>query len=93
MGESPALAENLVIPSLTHTPPGKTPGIIDVQYLQNVVFSIENSSNGQNHSLSDSHHQITRQKPPYPHNNISHLSHQEDSPYPVMLFEKPWLPT
>ena len=30
--------------------------LIDVQYLQNVVFSFENSSNGQNHSSSVSNH-------------------------------------
>ena len=29
--------------------------LTDVQYLQNVVFSIEMGSNGQNHSSSDSH--------------------------------------
>ena len=28
----------------------------DVQYLQNVAFSFEKGSNGQNHSSSDSHH-------------------------------------
>ena len=30
--------------------------LIDVQYLQNVVFSFEKGLNVQNHSLSDSHH-------------------------------------
>ena len=29
--------------------------LTDVQYLQNVVFSIEMGSNGQNHSSSDPH--------------------------------------
>ena len=33
--------------------------LIDVQYIQNVVFSFEKASNGQNHSSSDSHHPIT----------------------------------
>ena len=33
--------------------------LIDVQYIQNVVFSFQRCSNGQNHSLSDSHHPIT----------------------------------
>ena len=33
--------------------------LIDVQYIQNVVFSFEKSSNGQNHSSSDSHHPTT----------------------------------
>ena len=32
--------------------------LIDVQYLQNVVFSFEKGSNGQNHSSSGSHHHI-----------------------------------
>ena len=31
--------------------------LIDVQYLQNVVFSLEKSLNGQNHHSSDSYHQ------------------------------------
>ena len=30
--------------------------LINVQYLKNFVFSIEEGSNGQNHSLSDFHH-------------------------------------
>ena len=30
----------------------------DVQYIQNVVFSFEKGSMGQNHSSSDSHHAI-----------------------------------
>ena len=34
--------------------------LIDVQYLQNVVFGIEKGSNGQNHFLSDSHHLIKK---------------------------------
>ena len=29
--------------------------LVDVQYLQNGVFSFEKGWNGQNHSLSDSH--------------------------------------
>ena len=37
--------------------PGHTNfGVTDVQYLQNGVFSIENSLNGQNHFLTDFHH-------------------------------------
>ena len=32
---------------------------IDVQYIENVVFSFEKGSNGQYHSLSDSHYPIT----------------------------------
>ena len=33
--------------------------LINVQYLQKVVFSFEKGSNAQNHSLSDSQHLIT----------------------------------
>ena len=32
--------------------------LIDVQYLQKVVFSLEKGSIGQNHSFSGSHHSI-----------------------------------
>ena len=41
---------------------------IDVQYLQNVVFSFEKCSNGQNHSLSDSHLPIKKSHPPHQQN-------------------------
>ena len=34
--------------------------LIILQYLQNVVFSFEKDSSGQNHSLSDSHHSIEK---------------------------------
>ena len=34
--------------------------LINVQYLQNVVFSFEGGSNGQNHSSSGSHHLIKK---------------------------------
>ena len=34
--------------------------LIDVQCLQNVVFSFEKGSNGQNHSLSDSYQLIKK---------------------------------
>ena len=34
--------------------------LIDVQYLQNVVFSIKNGSNFSNHSSSDSPHPIKK---------------------------------
>ena len=37
--------------------------LIDVQYLQNLVFSFEKGSNVQNHSLSDSHHSIKKFPP------------------------------
>ena len=38
-------------------------GFIDVQYLQNGIFSIENSLNGQNHFLADFHHPIKKSLP------------------------------
>ena len=34
--------------------------LINVQYLQNVVFSFEKGSNGQSHTLSDSYHLIQK---------------------------------
>ena len=36
--------------------------LIDGQYLHYVGFSFENGSNGQNDSLSDSHHSIENKK-------------------------------
>ena len=51
--------------------------LIDVQYVQNVVFSFEKSSNGQNHSLSDSDHptkKFTPQNLPLPQMGRSPLS-------------------
>ena len=50
--------------------------LIDVQYLQNVVFSFENSSNDQNHSSSDSNHRIENFLP-------------AKFPHPLILFWKP----
>ena len=52
--------------------------LLNVQYLQNAVYSFEKGSNRQNHSLSDSHHLI--EKSP---GQISH------SPNPL-AFRKPW---
>ena len=44
--------------------PGHTNfGVTDVQYLQNGVFSIENSLNGQKHSLKDFHHPMKKSLP------------------------------
>ena len=43
--------------------------LIDDQYVQNVVLSFEKSSNGQNDSLSDSHHstkKFPQQNFPFP---------------------------
>ena len=37
--------------------------LIDVQYLQKLVFSFEKGSNVQNHSVSDSHHSIKKFPP------------------------------
>ena len=56
--------------------------LIDVQYLQNVVFSIEKSLNGQSHPSSDSHHQIK--------NTISKIFNSPTGipPYPLMLLRK-----
>ena len=52
--------------------------LINVQYLQNVVFSFEKGLSGQNHSLSDSHHLIEKS----PLANFP-------SPSPLTLFGKP----
>ena len=41
--------------------------LIDVQYLQNVLFSFEKGSNGENHSLTDSYHPMKKS----PQQNIS----------------------
>ena len=43
--------------------------LINVQYLQNVVFSFEKGLNGQNYSSSDFHHLIKKS-----HTKISHSS-------------------
>ena len=53
--------------------------LINVQYLQNVVFSFEKGLSGQNHSLSDSHHLIEKS----PLANFP-------SPSPLTLLGKPW---
>ena len=37
--------------------------LIDVQYLQNVVFSTEKRLSGENHSSSDSHQQMKKSHP------------------------------
>ena len=46
--------------------------LINVQYLQNVVFSFEKGLSGQNHSLSDSYHPIEK-------------SPKENFPFPLLL--------
>ena len=53
--------------------------LINVQCLQNVVFSFEKGLSGQNHSLSDSHHLIEKS----PLVNFP-------SPTPLTLLGKPW---
>ena len=60
--------------------------LIYIQYLQNVVFSFEKGSNGQNHSSSGSHHQIKKISPaknPIPPTGGGDFSH------PLTLFGKP----
>ena len=37
--------------------------LIDVKYLQNIVFSFEKGLNGQNHSSSGSHHPVKKFPP------------------------------
>ena len=37
--------------------------LINVQYLQNVVFSFGKGLSGKNHSLSDSHHPVEKFPP------------------------------
>ena len=44
--------------------------LIDVHYLQNIVFNFEKCSNGQNHSSSSSHHHINK----IPSSKISYSS-------------------
>ena len=53
--------------------------LIDDQYVQNVVLSFEKSSNGQNHSSSDSHHP-TKKIP----SKIYRSPQLGESPYPSM---------
>ena len=53
--------------------------LINVQCLQNVIFSFERGSSDQNHFFLDSHRPI--EKTP---RQISHPS------YPFTLFGKPW---
>ena len=52
--------------------------LIIAQYLQNVVFSFEKGLSGQNHSSSDSHHQLEK----FSHANFP-------SPTPLRYLEKP----
>ena len=53
--------------------------LIDDQYIQNVVLSLEKSSDGQTHSSSDSYYP-TKKIP----SKISHSPQLGESPYPLM---------
>ena len=53
--------------------------LINVQYLQNAVFSFEKDSNGQNHSSSNAHHPTKKSFP----SKIYHFLH------PLTIFRKP----
>ena len=57
--------------------------LIDVQYLQNAVFSLEMGSNGQNQSSPGSHLWIKKSSP--------HWDGGGTPPYPLVLFGKPGL--
>ena len=52
--------------------------LIDVQYLQNVLFSFEKGSNGENHSLTDSYHPMKKSP-----SRISHLPTGQEFPLPL----------
>ena len=58
--------------------------LIDIQYLQNVVFSLENGSNGQNHTPG-SHH--LKKNPPQ--QNFTPPPNGGES-FLLTLFGKPW---
>ena len=75
--------------------------LINVQDLQNVVFSFEKDSNGQNHSLSDFYHPIKNPLskisclPVNTGRNSHSFSHwvgREVTSYPLTLFGKLWYP-
>ena len=53
--------------------------LVDVQYLQNVAFSLEKDSGDQNHSWSDSH-QLIKQ---FPAAKFPMLLHWGKSPLPL----------
>ena len=55
--------------------------LINGQYLENVVFSFEKGSSGQNHSLSDSHNTIEPLPPSLGKFPI---------PLPLNVIWKPW---
>ena len=51
--------------------------LIDVQYLQNIVFNFQKSSNGQNHYTSVFHHPIKKNR------KISYSPNLEVFPHPL----------
>ena len=59
--------------------------LIDAHYLQNVVFSFEKGSNGQNHFFSDSHKLIKI----FPQTKFPIPPTGGNAPYPLRLFGKP----
>ena len=61
--------------------------LIDIQYLQNLIFSFEKGLNDQNHSSSDSHHLIKK----IALRKIFHLHPLGEFPHPLTLFWKPWV--
>ena len=58
--------------------------LIDVQYLQNIVFSFEKGSNSQNHSSSDSHHLIKKS----PQKNVTFSPTGENPPSHINYLER-----
>ena len=59
--------------------------LIDVQYLQNVVFNFEKGSEAQSHSSSDSDHPVKKFLPAkFPIPSLGIIFH------PWMLFGKPY---
>ena len=64
-------------------------GFIDVQYLQNVVFSIEIGLNGPNQSLADFNH-LMKKFLSWPKFPTPPTETGDFSPTPLTLFGKPW---
>ena len=65
-------------------------GFIDVQYLQNVVFSIEIRLNGPNHSSTDFHHPMKKSllSPKFPTSPLPPNMTGDFPPTPLMLIWK-----
>ena len=60
--------------------------LIDVQYLQKVAFSFEESSNGQNQYFSGSHFPVKK----FSQQNLPFPTTRGSSPNFLTLFGKPW---